>query len=63
ADAQIKSNIEKDIADGLTYGVSSTPTIFVNGVKVHRLSAEAFRRAIDREMSLPPADIRNRVRR
>ena len=45
------AEIRKDIADGNSFGVSSTPTIFVNGVKVHKLSAEAFRRAIDKALT------------
>ena len=36
-----------DLADGTAYGITGTPTIFVNGVKVRRLSAEDFRDAID----------------
>ncbi|MCA1590426.1 MAG: DsbA family protein [Acidobacteria bacterium] len=48
ADPRLSAEIEKDFADGKTYGISGTPAIFVNGVKVHRLSAAAFRRAIDR---------------
>lgn len=42
--------IEKDIADGKALGLSGTPTIFVNGVKVRTLSAEGFRRAIDKAL-------------
>ena len=42
------AEVRKDIADGIRYGVSGTPTVFVNGVKVRRLSAEGFRNAIDR---------------
>ena len=45
------AEIRKDLADGDTHGVSGTPAIFVNGVKVHRLSAEAFRRAINRALA------------
>ncbi len=41
------AEIRKDQADGRSYGVGGTPTIFVNGVKVHRLSAPAFRDAIE----------------
>ncbi|MEZ5345485.1 MAG: thioredoxin domain-containing protein [Pyrinomonadaceae bacterium] len=40
--------VRKDIEDGEKYGVNSTPTIFVNGIKVRVLSAQAFREAIDR---------------
>jgi protein-disulfide isomerase len=43
--------IRKDIADGNAHGVSGTPAIFVNGVKVHRLSAESFRRSINRALA------------
>ncbi len=46
------AEIKKDMADGASYGISSTPTVFVNGVKVRRLSVTAFRNAIDR--ALPP---------
>lgn len=47
ADAKAAAEVKKDQADGEAYGVGSTPTIFVNGVKVHSLSASAFRRAIN----------------
>ncbi len=42
--------IRKDIADGKSYGVNSTPTIFVNGIKVRVNSAEGFRKAIERAL-------------
>lgn len=63
ADPQIRSRIEKDIDDGIGYGVNSTPTIFVNGAKVHRLAPEAFRRAIERELSPRPPSASKPVRR
>ena len=44
------AEVRKDIADGKAYGTAGTPTIFVNGMKVHRLSAEGFRRAINRAL-------------
>lgn len=50
-DAKAAAEVRKDQADGELYGVSSTPTIFVNGVKVHSLSAAAFRRAITRALA------------
>jgi protein-disulfide isomerase len=43
-------DVEKDIADGKTLGISGTPTIFVNGVKVRGFTPEVFRRAIDKAM-------------
>jgi protein-disulfide isomerase len=50
AAATVAPEIKKDVEDGIAYGVGGTPTIFVNGVKVHRLSAPAFRAAIDRAL-------------
>lgn len=50
-DAAAAAEIKQDQADGEAAGVGSTPTIFVNGVKVHSLSASAFRRAIERALS------------
>ena len=49
-DAKAAAEIKKDQADAEAYGISGTPTIFVNGVKVHSLSAGAFRRAIERAL-------------
>ncbi|HMS40294.1 MAG TPA: thioredoxin domain-containing protein [Pyrinomonadaceae bacterium] len=42
------AEIRKDMADGETYGINGTPTIYVNGVKVRRNNAEYFRAAIDK---------------
>ncbi len=44
------AEIRKDMADGTSYGVNSTPTIFVNGVSVRSFSAAGFRKAIDRAL-------------
>ena len=43
-------DVEKDIADGKGLGISGTPTIYVNGVKVRGFSPEGFRRAIDKAL-------------
>lgn len=51
SDAAAVAEIKQDQADGDSYGVSSTPTVFVNGVKVHSISATAFRRAIARALA------------
>lgn len=51
SDAAAAAEIKQDQADGDAAGVNSTPTIFVNGVKVHSLSASAFRRAIERALT------------
>jgi protein-disulfide isomerase len=51
SDAAAAGEIKQDQADGESHGVGSTPTIFVNGVKVHSLSASAFRRAINRALT------------
>jgi protein-disulfide isomerase len=40
------AEIKKDIADGETCGVSGTPTVFVNGVRLQRLSTSRLRSMI-----------------
>ena len=42
------AEIQKDVTDGEMYGVGSTPTIFINGVQLTTLSADALKEAIDR---------------
>ncbi len=45
------AEVKHDIDDGQMYGVESTPTIFVNGITLRALSAEALRAAIDRGLA------------
>ena len=45
------AEVRKDMADGKNYGVGSTPAIYVNGVKLRRLSAENFRNVIGRTLA------------
>jgi protein-disulfide isomerase len=40
--------VKHDISDAEIYGVGSTPSIFINGVLLKTLTAEALREAIDR---------------
>lgn len=40
--------VKHDMEDGEMYGIGSTPTIFINGIKLKVLSAEDLRAAIDR---------------
>ena len=42
------AEVKHDIEDGEIYGVSSTPTIFVNGVMLRVLSPQGLRDAIDK---------------
>jgi len=42
--------VERDLADGKTYGITGTPTIYVNGVKIRTFSAENIKRAIERAL-------------
>jgi protein-disulfide isomerase len=44
------AEVQKDIADGMMYGVSGTPTIFINGVRLTTMSEEALRDVIDRAL-------------
>jgi protein-disulfide isomerase len=50
ANPKIADEIRKDIEDGKRYGLSGTPTVFVNGARVRQLSPEGFRRAVDRAL-------------
>ncbi len=43
-------NVRKDMADGNSYGITGTPTIFVNGVRVRVITADGFREAIDKAL-------------
>jgi protein-disulfide isomerase len=49
------AEVKHDMDDGEIYGVSSTPTIFINGVMLKTLSAEALREAIDAAAAKPKA--------
>jgi protein-disulfide isomerase len=42
--------VRKDMADGKGYGITGTPTIYVNGVKVRVLTVDGFREAIDKAL-------------
>ena len=44
------AEVRKDMADGNAYGINSTPTIYINGVKVRDLSFEGFKAAIERAL-------------
>jgi len=46
------AEVRKDIADGLKHGARGTPTIFINGVKIFRLSPDGFKAAIERALKL-----------
>ena len=48
--AQTAVEVRKDMADGNTYGINSTPTIFINGVKARDLSLAGFKALIDRAL-------------
>jgi protein-disulfide isomerase len=50
ASEKLAEEVRQDAGEGEKYGVNSTPTIFVNGVKVRHLSADGFRRAIEKAL-------------
>lgn len=50
SDEKTASEVRKDLEDGNKYGISSTPTVYVNRVKVRRLSEEGIREAIERAL-------------
>ena len=45
------AEVKKDIADGESYRITGTPTIFINGVRMRTLSADEFKTAIDRALA------------
>jgi protein-disulfide isomerase len=45
------AEVKHDIEDGELYGVSSTPTIFINGVQLRVLSGDGLREAIERALT------------
>lgn len=47
---EFADEVREDMADGEKHGVSGTPTIFVNGVKVRTLSEENFRNVIGKSI-------------
>jgi protein-disulfide isomerase len=49
------AEVRHDMQDGEVYGIESTPTIFINGVKLEVLSADGLRAAIDRALGGSPA--------
>jgi len=48
-------DVKHDLDDGQINGVDSTPTIFINGVKLTELSPEGLRAAIDKALAKPGA--------
>jgi len=47
---KIAAEIRKDVDDGESYSINSTPTIFVNGIRLRSLSPPAFRSAIEKAL-------------
>jgi len=45
------AEVRHDIEDGELYGIDSTPAIFVNGIALREMSAEALRALIDRGLA------------
>ncbi len=51
SDEKAAAEVRKDMAEAMNLGARGTPTIFVNGLKLNRLSIEAFKGAIDRALT------------
>ena len=47
---KVAAIVRQNMSDGKNYGITGTPTIYVNGVKVRVLSADGFREAIDKAL-------------
>lgn len=46
----VAAEVRKDMDDGESYAINSTPTIFVNGVRVRDLSPSGFKAAIEKAL-------------
>jgi protein-disulfide isomerase len=46
----IAAEVKKDVADGESYHLTGTPSIFINGMRARRLDVAAFRSLIDRAL-------------
>jgi protein-disulfide isomerase len=52
ANNPVQGNINDDVLDGVSYGVSGTPTFFINGVRLlGALPLERFTAVIDQQLS------------
>jgi protein-disulfide isomerase len=49
--APVAAEVRKDMADGEAYVINSTPTIFVNGIRVRNISLDGFRTLIEKALS------------
>jgi protein-disulfide isomerase len=52
---ELAQRLERDRQDGLAAGLSGTPTFYVNGRRLRRVSGEDFRRAIREALAETPA--------
>lgn len=49
---EIKDSVEKDLSDGRTLGINSTPTFYLNGKKMQNLTSyDAFKKAVEEEIN------------
>jgi len=48
---EIAEKVEKDLSDAQDAGVTGTPTIFVNGIKLKNRTLEAIQKLIDEELA------------
>lgn len=51
ANPKIADEVRRDMEAGKSYDLNSTPTLFVNGVKVRRFTPENFRAAINKALN------------
>ena len=54
-DGRFADKVERDMIDGQKFGVSGTPTFFVNGRRTKDITYEALKAAIDEALKTPPA--------
>ena len=47
---ELRAHMNSDIADASKFGITGTPTIFVNGRKIKQRSFNGFQKLIDQEL-------------
>ncbi len=51
---QYAAEVEHDVEDGQDYGITGTPTVFINGVRLRDVTPESLRAAIERALARGP---------
>ena len=50
ASSTVMTRIQKDLRDGVSVGVRSTPTVFINGKRLRKRNPQGFEKAVQKEL-------------